>query len=93
MFFDYKYHIFDKYLTNIFPWIFGQCFTCPKQLWVVLIKIGQNLVLYFFVILEILNAMDRPIVQCEKSGKEGQCYYLPRTWFLRLLVGIELDQG
>lgn len=47
---------------NVFPWIVEQFFICPKQLNTVAIKIEQNLGLHFFVILEILNAIDRPIV-------------------------------
>ena len=46
---------------NISLSIFGQFSTCPKQLQMVLIKIEQNLSL-LFVILEILNAKDRPTV-------------------------------
>ena len=55
-----EYQTLRPYLGNIpkknhFPWIFGQFFTYPKQLQMILIKIEQNLSLSFF-------AMDRPIV-------------------------------
>ena len=44
MFFVHKYNIFDRYLTEKIPRIFGQLFTCPKQLQVIPIKIEQNLI-------------------------------------------------
>ena len=47
--------IFDQ---NVSPWIFGQFFTWPKQIHKVTIKVEQNPGLYFFVISEILDAMD-----------------------------------
>ena len=56
-----EYQTLRPYLGNIpkkknnFPWIFGQFFTYPKQLQMILIKIEQNLSLSFF-------AMDRPMV-------------------------------
>ena len=52
---------------NISLSIFGQFSTCPKQLQMVSIKIEQNLCL-LFVILEILNAKDRPTVHCGSSS-------------------------
>ena len=62
MFFDDRYHIFDKCLTEIFfPEYLGKfspfpnSFGCFDQNWA---KYGP----FLLVILEILNAMDRPIV-------------------------------
>ena len=60
MFFDNKYHIFDKYLKEIFvPEYLGSFSPSDgfDQNW-------ANSGPLLFVILEILNAMDRPIVQC-----------------------------
>ena len=64
MFFVHKYLIFDKYLTEIFSLNLWSVFQLSQTAsdgfdwnWV---KSGPLL----FVIFQILNAMDRPIVQC-----------------------------
>ena len=64
MFFNDKYHIFVKYFMEIFPLDIWAVFHLSQtasdgfdQNWA---KSGNLL----FVILEILNALDRPIVQC-----------------------------
>ena len=63
MFFVHKYHFVDKYLTNIFSlnlWPVSYLSQAASdgfnQNWT---KSGP----FLFVVLEIINAMDRPIVQ------------------------------
>ena len=64
MFFGDKYHIFDKYLTEIFfPESLGS-FSPVKNSFGWFRSELSKIWPFTFVILEILNAMDRHIVQC-----------------------------
>ena len=64
MFLGDKYHFFDKYLTEIFfPESLGSFLPVPTSFGWFPSKLSK-IWAFTFVILEILNAMDRLIVQC-----------------------------